>query len=551
MSTATSKEAIKTELEATLQQAQSALETFSDDPSDLSQLEQAQDLIGQTQGIFQLLEEPGAVSLCDEFNALINAIPTGEAADSDQVRPKLDAISQGLVVLNRYLEFLSLGQKAIPAVLLPTINTVRKARGVSGLGEGHFFQFSFKPGKPPTKKPFQFSNEIVTQLKKFRHMYQAGLLHLIRGERTAGAFRYMGLALNRIDQLLANAPCAPLWWVASGALESMAQRDAKMTSPRKLLFAHLDRHLKELIRGAPKSLERPPSLPLMKEFLFLLAVNRSDSLRARQVAKFYRLPELSYTEETLEEQRQMLFSPGRGVLSSVSDALKEDIASIKDIVDQAARHDGGFSARALQEKITKVADVYVMLGLQSPANVLKQQASVVAEWADNAAPTDEQLLRIADAVLYAESALSRVLQGQRQLEGSGDNKAAQAQLHEARVVLIDEAEGGLALAKRAITAYMDSQGDKLHLANVVPTLRGVKGAFVFLGSDTAADLIERAIQFIERDLSESGTMVDPQQLEAFADALSSLEFFLEGLLNDTANEDILKLAKHSLASLSV
>lgn len=551
MSTATSKEVIKTELEATLQQTQSALESFSDDTTDLAQLEQAQDLIGQMRGIFRMLEEPGAVSLCDEFNALINAIPAGESGDSDLVRPKLDAISQGLVVLNRYLEFLSLGQKAIPAVLLPTINNVRKARGISGLGEGHFFQFSFKPGKPPTKKHFRFSAEVVSQLKKFRHMYQAGLLHLIRGERTAGAFRYMGLALNRIDQLLANAPCAPLWWVASGALESMAQRGANMTGPRKLLFAHLDRHLRELIKGAPKSLERPPSLALMKEFLFLLALNRSESLRARQVSKFYRLPELSYTEETLEEQRQILFSPGRGVLSSVSEALKEDIAAIKDIVDQAARRDGGFSARSLQEKVAKVADVYVMLGLQSPANVLKQQAAVIAEWADNAAPSDDQLLKIADAVLYAESALSRVLQGQRQLEGNGENKAALAQLHEARVVLIDEAEAGLALAKRAITAYMDSQGDKLHLANVVPTLRGVKGALVFLNSTVAADLIERAIRFIERDLSESGTMVESQQLEAFADALSSLEFFLEGLLNDTANEDILKLAKHSLASLSV
>lgn len=551
MSTATSKEAIKTELEATLQQAQSALEGFSADTNDLSQLEAAQDLIGQMRGIFQMLEEPGAVALCAEFNALINAIPAGESADSAHVSDKLDAISQGLVVMHRYLEFLSLSQKAIPAVLLPTINKVRKARGVSGLGEGHFFQFSFKPGKPPSGKAFQYSPDIVPRLKKFRHMYQAGLLHLIRGERTAGAFRYMGLALNRIDQLLANAPCAPLWWVASGALESMAQRDAAMTGPRKLLFAQLDRQLRELIKTAPKSLERQPSLTLMKEFLYLLALSRPESLRARQVAKFYNLPTLSHSEEMLEEQRQLLFSPGRSVLTSVSEALKEDIASIKDIVDQAARRDGGFSARALQEKIAKVADVYVMLGLQSPANVLKQQAKVISGWADNAAPTDEQLLKIADAVLYAESALSRILQGQRQLESTGDNKAAQAQLHEARVVLIDEAEAGLALAKRAITAYMDSQGDTLHLSNVVPTLKGVKGALVFLNTATAADLIERSIRFIERDLTESDTMVTPQQLEAFADALSSLEFFLEGLLNDTANEDILKLAQHSLNTLSV
>ena len=370
MSTATSKEAIKTELEATLQQAQSALESFSSDTSDLVQLQQSQDLIGQMRGIFQVLEEEGAIALCDEFNALINAIPTGDSVDSDDVRVKLDAMSGGLVVLSRYLEFLSLGQKAIPAVLLPTINQLRRARGVTLLGEGHFFQFSFKPGKPADNKVFEFSPQKVRQLKKFRHMYQAGLLHLLRGERTVGAFKYMGLALNRIDQLLANAPCAPLWWVASGALESMANRSALMTGPRKMLFAQLDRHLKDLISHAPKSLSKQPSLALMKEFLFLLAMNPAESLRARQVAKFYNLPTLGQSDDMLEEQRQILFSPGRSVLSSVSDALKEDISVIKDTVDQAARGDSGFSARTLQERMTKVADVYVMLGLQSPANVL-------------------------------------------------------------------------------------------------------------------------------------------------------------------------------------
>jgi hypothetical protein len=288
----------------------------------------------------------------------------------------------------------------------------------------------------------------------------------------------------------------------------------------------------------------------MKDFLFLLALNQSDSLRARQVVKFYNLPKLAYSEATLEEQRQLLFSPGRSVLASVSEALKDDIVAIKETVDQAARRDGNFSSRDLQKKMTKVADIYVMLGLQSPANVLKQQANVIAGWADNAAPTDEQLLKIADSVLYAESALSRVLQGKGQLDGSHSNKAALAQLHEARVVLIDEAESGLALAKRAITAYMDSQGDKLHLANVAPTLKGVKGALIFLNSESAARLIDSAIDFVDRDLSESGTMVDLKKVEHFADALSSLEFYLEGLLSDTQNDDILKLARHSLSNLS-
>jgi hypothetical protein len=273
-------------------------------------------------------------------------------------------------------------------------------------------------------------------------------------------------------------------------------------------------------------------------------------LKGRQIAKYYNLPDIEYTEKLLEEQRQLLFSPGLGVMESVAEALKDDINAIKDSVDQVARG-GDFSANELTVRLDKVADVYVMLGLQSPANVLKNQAKIVGGWADNAAPTHDDLLNIADVVLYAESALSRLLQGQSQLDQEGDNKAFKAQVHEARVVLIDESENGLALAKRSISSFMDSNGDKLHLANVVATLHGVRGALVFLDSAKAAELIGRAIAFVERDLLESGTLIESSQLELFADALSSLEFYLEGLLSRNDNVDILNLAVHSLKALHV
>lgn len=550
MSAIFSAEAIKGELETTIQQAQSALEGFSENTSDLAQLEQVSDLIRQLRGIFQVLEEQGAVSVCDEMNAAINAIPQSPVEAQKVLKTILEAISQTLVILNRFLELLSLQQKAVPSVLLPAINTLRTARKAPTLGEAHFFDFSFKVGKPPTNKPVRITRETLVRLKKFRHMYQAGLLHLIRGERTTGAIRYMGLALSRIDQLLGNAACAPIWWVAAGALEAMVQNHATMTPARKKLFSQLDRELRALIQGAPESFNKPSSSALVKEFLFLVALNKSDSLRARQISKFFNLPELAISEATLEEQRQVLFSPGRGVLSSVSEALKDDINAIKDSVDQVARG-GSFSSKELYQRMSKVSDVYVMLGLQSPANVLKGQAETIGAWADNAAPSQDDLLKIADVVLYAESALSRLLQGQSQLDQDGDNKAFKAQVHEARVVLIDESENGLALAKRSISAYMDSNGDKLHLANVVPTLHGVRGALVFLNSEQAASIVARATVFVERELLEKGTLIDAPQLELFADALSSLEFYLEGLLSNSENLDILKLALHSLNNLHV
>lgn len=550
MSAIYSTDAIKGELEATIQQALSSLEGFNESASDLSLLAQVQDYIRQLRGIFQILEEPAAIFVCDEMNAGLMALTADTDPESMPNRGILESISEGLGILSRYLELISLKKKAVPAVLLPAINHIRIARNASMLGEGYFFEFSFKPGKPFSGEKVRITRDTLVKLKKYRHMYQAALLHMIRGDRTIGAMRYMGLALGRVDQLLGTIPCASLWWVASGALEAMVQNNATMTPMRKRLFSLLDRELKKLIHQAPESFKMSPSIPLIKEFLYLIAINKSDSLKARQIAKFYKIPNVEYTEALLEEQRQLLFSPGLGVMESVAEALKEDINAIKDSVDQVARG-GTFSAKDLTERLVKVADVYVMLGLQSPANVLKNQAKIVGGWADNAAPTHEDLLNIADVVLYAESALSRLLQGQSQLDREGDNKAFKAQVHEARVVLIDESENGLALAKRSISSFMDSRGDKLHLANVIPTLHGVRGALVFLNSAKAAELIGRSIAFVERDLLESGTLIEGAQLELFADALSSLEFYLEGLLSGSDNVDILNLAVHSLNSLHV
>lgn len=42
-------------------------------------------------------------------------------------------------------------------------------------------------------------------------------------------------------------------------------------------------------------------------------------------------------------------------------------------------------------------------------------------------------------------------------------------------MVIEEAKAGLALAKRAITAYLESNGDKLNLANVPASLQAVRG----------------------------------------------------------------------------
>lgn len=551
MSAIFSTEALKHELEATIQLVQGALEDFSENSTDVARLQNVADLTGQLRGIFKVLEERGATALCDEMGAAIDRLLqlTAPALEAERLKI-LEAMSQTLMILNRFLDLLNLQKKTIPAVLLPAINTLRVASGHAALSEAYFFDFSPPENIVPPGKVTPLAQHTSKQLKKFRQMYQAGLAHLIRGDSTRGAIRYMTLALSRVTQVLGKVPGAAPYWVAASALESMITTDASFSAERKRVLASVDREMKQLINGLPASVKQPTSSNLLKELLFLVALGRADSQSARQIRQMYRVPELNYDETSLQEQRQLLFSPGKGVLASVAEALTDDINALKDAVDQLARG-GQLESKGLHLQLAKVADVFLMLGLKSPANVLKVQADQISNWPNNAAPTQDELLKIADVILYAESALSRLRQGQSQLGDGVDNKAFKVEVNDARVVLIDESENGLALAKRSISAYVDSGGDKLHLAKVVGTLDGVRGALIFLDGTDAAAVVARVIVFVERELLEKGTLIDAEQLELFADALSSLEFYLEGLLSNNENLDILELALSSLDTLSV
>src|SRR5690606_2850606 len=121
---------------------------------------------------------------------------------------------------------------------------------------------------------------------------------------------------------------------------------------------------------------------------------------------------------------------------------------------------------------------------------------------------------------------------------------------EAHIVLVEESQAGLALARRAITAYIESGNDRMHLLNVPATLETVRGGLIFLGMTRASDIIGNASRFIRESMLEQQATPDPQQLEVLADALTSIEFYLESAERSSVGTgDVLAVAEDSLAEL--
>ncbi|HSC83518.1 MAG TPA: ferrous iron transporter B [Pseudomonas sp.] len=549
---ATSLSLVRDELFTTMEETEQSLEHFIAERNNGSLLQQAVESLHQVRGTLNLIELAGAELLAQEVLQQATDIPVGAGEERDG---QLSALSSALYVLRRYLENVDAHRQEMPELLLPAINDLRQAGTQPPLPESFFFSVRLDQARPAAAGAA--SQVSSGDVRRLRHMYQVGLLGFIREDNPQAGLKLMLRALSRLDSLSVGEPRGRLYWIGAAAVESQLEGQLLTRKARKQLFSRLDRELKQALGN--QAYEAPRSL--LKELLYLVALADSRGHYASQVSEVFALTALPFTDHLLDEEFQRLSGPGQGVMRSLSSAIREELASAKDMLDLiergTAQPDSFANLHALLGKMSKTLG---MVGLSSAANALQVQLPVVASWGESSPAVSSDLHKLAEAILYVESMVASLERGEQrnsrpQAIQPGDEGEAFAahQLNEARIVVIDEAQGGLALAKRAITSYLESGGDRLHLANVPFSLQAVRGGLWFLGQERAARLIGSCAEYIQTRMLEAPQMPSEQMLETLADALSSLEYYLEAgaVLRPETTPSVLDLAEESVRALGL
>lgn len=546
---------VRNELFATIEQAEQSLEQFIAERLNVSLLQQAVEYLQQIRGILKLIELAGAELLAQEILLLATDIPAGAGQERDG---QLAALGKALFVLRRYLEGIDSHRQEIPELLLPIINELRQSTGQPCLSESYFFSVRIDQPRPPRNVQIQ-PGAANRDGGRLRQMYQLGLMNVLREQNLTAAYRLMSRALGRLDDLLGGRERSRLCWIGAAALEAMADAQMRPSKSRKQLLARIDRDLRQLLGSAQFEASRSQ----LKELLYLVALAGTQGERASEMRRVFGLAPLPFTDHLLEEESRRLAGPGQDVMRSLSLAIHDELVAVKDILDLIERGAAQTESKvALHAQIGTLAKTLNMIGLSSAANTLQGQVAMVAAWSkssDN--PPSAELLRLADALLYVESMVATLEQGEQPRNVASQVLSASAQdesygshqLAEARIVVIDEAQAGLALAKRAIIAYLESSGDKMNLANVPTSLQAVRGGLWFLGLERAAELVGACAAYIQTHMIENAQIPSEQMLETLADALTSLEFFLEGSasLRPEGQQDVLDLAADSVRALGM
>ncbi|MDD2159479.1 ferrous iron transporter B [Pseudomonas sp. MIL19] len=554
VSGATSLNLVRDELFATMEEAESSLEHFIADRHNGSLLQQAVENLHQVRGTLNLIELTGAELLAQEVLDQATDIPAGAGEERDV---QLSALSNALHVLRRYLENVEANRQEMPELLLPAINDLRQAGGQPALPESFFFSVRLDHARPHTAPPAIDGAARESEGRRLRHMYQVGLLGFIREQNPQASLKLMGRALSRVDGLFANEPRGRLCWVGAAAVEAQVDGQLLARKSRKQLFSRIDRELKQTL--ANPQYEAPRGL--LKELLYLVALAGTRGPQVTALSEVFGLAPLPFTDHLLEEEYQRLAGPGQAVMRSLSSAIREELNSLKDMLDLIERGTlQSDSLNTLHALLGKLSKTLGMVGLSSAGNSLSAQLPIVASWGEASAPQLQALNKLADAVLYVEGMVASLESGERRevrsapaQSGNEAESFAMHQLNEARIVVVDEAQAGLALAKRAITAYLESGGERMHLSNVPLSLQAVRGGLWFLEQKRAAALVGACADYIQKQMFDAPQMPSEQMLETLADALSSLEYYLEAgaVMRPETQPSVLDLAAESVRALGM
>ncbi|MCU7246695.1 Hpt domain-containing protein [Pseudomonas koreensis] len=543
---------VKGEIAETLKQAHQAIEIVLDDPQASAGLDECLTCIHQVHGSLQMVEFYGAALLAEEMEHLVDALQHERVSHRDEA---LHLLMQALSQLPTYLDRVQGARRDLPLVVLPLINDLRSARGESLLSETSLFSPQLPQLPPLSQEALALLEpaELPGVLRKLRQMLQMALVGLLREQDDQTHLGYLAKLFTRLEALSGNAPLSPLWQVASALVEGMREGRIANSPALRSLFKDADKELKRLLDQGMAGLNQPPPPELLKSLLFYIAKAEHPTGQMLTMKDRYSLDEALPDSAMVDEERARLAGPDRDAMRSVLVALCEELVRVKERLDLFVRSDRQHASDldSLLAPLRQIADTLAVLGFGQPRKVIIDQLAVVLSLAQgHREPNDAILMDVAGALLYVEATLAGMV-GTVEPESQDDSRLPTTDLTQIHQIVIKEARIGLQQAKDMIVDYIDADWDRQQLQGLPALLTQVRGALAMIPLSRAASLLEACNGFIREHL-----LLDPhepgwQQLDHLADAISSLEYYLERLSDDpqAPSEQLLDVAQESLARL--
>lgn len=522
---------VSRELNSTLEAAHGEIEDYVEGHANEEALLRAAGMLHLAAGALKIVEIHGAALLAEEMEQTCRSLT--ELEDSERVEQGVEALTRAMVQLPAYLERLMSGGRDVALVLLPLLNDLRKVRNKPLLSEGTVLLLNTGPlERAPAPSPqADFGHELQGVAQRLRPAFQAALLGWIRGENSDGNLDVLIKTSTSLEESSMAAGVKQFWSVLTGVLVALRFNGLEATVSLKRLMGQADRQLKRLMDTGEAAFATAPPVELQNSLLYYVARAQCDDQRIVALRRKFGLENVVPGEDQLARAREGLSGPSVKLMKTVAQAIKEDLAAVKDVLDIFVRT-GMEDIQQLKpqlEMLKKIGDTLGVLGLDAARGQIQsetQQLSVIV--ANNRISDPKALEQMAATLLDVEDALDRELV-RAVMPGSepSDENDAKAQYRHVTQAVMGECIVNLAKVKEAVIRVVDESGSVRTLDQVRPQLRGITAGLLMLNKTKAVAIVERIGTMIATRLAPSDKPMRPEHLERLADAIVSVEYFME------------------------
>ena len=528
------------EIVVTLKDTETHLSEFNDDNTQAPLLLDSIIVLKQLSGIFKLISLVGAEAL---NTAIVNGLQRlYDNGDNNDVNLIMD-LSEAIMTLDRYVEFVLLTESVEPTLLLPVINKLNAHGQHAPITADYFSAFGSSSviiANP--EKNFQPLHELGLNNELLTDAYRSGLgVALLNQDGTVSADAQQKLNAMSAACALIASKTSSLFWQAAAAATSDIAAILPLTLSQKHTLIYLEQQFQSYL----------PVMDTRFADLVSFACQR-DNKAAQHLREQYAQNRLE--EPQLEQMRRFLFGPNRALTDTLNTMIQTQINTIKEEVDSYARGDSVNSAEMqtakIIEELATLGSALRLLGLSSAADSLRAAAEEVGRWQ---APSPEDFDRLLLALMHAENAT--IAMAEMHTPGAiylplNNPHISLHQLNTANDTLIQESRTAIANAEQAINDYLaEPERDMLNIQNIPEMMRQVAGAVRFLQLPTPASMLSQLANYIEQRI-ESGRRIEDGTLACIADVIMAVDHHLDGFEhNRPVSKQALDVGQQSLSQL--
>ena len=515
---------IKGEITQTLERAQYALEAVAEAPEDKSHLRSCLTAIHEAHGTLKMVELEGPTQVAAEMEALAQALMNGASPDKARAQ---EILMQVILQMPNYLDRIQREQKDSPDFVIAAVNNLRVARGAAKLaGTGvtdaakQTHQFEMRPAAE-VSATFEKQKGHQTA-RKIRQRYQQALIALLKKQQPRQNLKVMGKAFSMLVKMCGVSAKGNLFRLGLAVVEGINAGAIKLNAGTADKFKRVDAELKDLaVRGADALGE--VSADLGAELLALVNGAKTETPRIADAKS--RFLDNDVADLSIED---INFGPDNETLSTVSKIIVEELRGVTDKLDLFVRStdQNAVDIYQLTPSLEQIASTLTVVGMaDNRASILGQVEIIKQLETDARGPSEDQLLEMASAFLEIESSLTLTI-GKADERGEGDNFD---DVNQAMAAVIQETRHTLGIVKEQVVEFIASGFDLSNIQAVPGNLRSLAGGLRVINQQRACNILNAAADYVEKDLLEEQCRPELSQMDDLADAITSVDYYLERL----------------------